>query len=118
MAIGSRGIDASAERGFLSLGDALAASQEPQHRIDDHFSLRLDILGRFEIAQGILSGTREISGPALVNFLNRDTNQLATLIVVRETMGSGREDLVHGFAGKYHPSLLPPTLKLRAVPRR
>jgi ferric-dicitrate binding protein FerR (iron transport regulator) len=76
------------------------------------------LLGRFEIAQGILSGTREISGPALVNFLNRDTNELATLIVVRETMGSGREDLVHGFAGKYHPNLSPPTLKLRAVPRR
>jgi ferric-dicitrate binding protein FerR (iron transport regulator) len=76
------------------------------------------LLGRFEIAQGVLSGTREISGPALVDFLKRDTNGLATLILVRETMGSGREDLVHGFAGKYHPHLLPPTLKLRAVPRR
>jgi hypothetical protein len=76
------------------------------------------LLGRFEVAQGILSGTREISGPALVDFLNRDNNGLATLILVRETMGSGREDLIHGFAGRYHPYLLPPTLKLRAVPRR
>jgi ferric-dicitrate binding protein FerR (iron transport regulator) len=76
------------------------------------------LLGRFEVAQGILSGTREISGPPLVDFLNHDTNGLASLILVRETRGSGREDLVHGFAGKYHPHLLPPTLKLRAVPRR
>jgi hypothetical protein len=76
------------------------------------------LIGRFEVAQGVLSGTREISGPALVDFLNRDTNGLATLILVRETIGSGREDLVHGFAGRYHPNLLPPTLKLRAAPRR
>jgi hypothetical protein len=76
------------------------------------------LLGRFEVAQGILSGTREISGPPLVDFLNHDTNGLASLILVRETRGSGREDLVHGFAGKYHPHLLPPTLKLRAVPWR
>jgi ferric-dicitrate binding protein FerR (iron transport regulator) len=75
------------------------------------------LIGRFEVAQGVLSGTREISGPALVDFLNRDTNGLATLILVRETLGSGREDLVHGFAGRYHPNLLPPTLKLTAAPR-
>ena len=76
------------------------------------------LIGHFEVAQGVLSGTREISGPALVDFLNRDTNGLATLIVVRETLGSGREDLVHGFAGRYHPNLLPPTLKLTAAPRQ
>jgi ferric-dicitrate binding protein FerR (iron transport regulator) len=76
------------------------------------------LIGRFEVAQGVLSGTREISGPALVDFLNCDTNGLATLILVRETLGSGREDLVHGFAGRYHPNLLPPTLKLTAAPRQ
>ncbi|WP_406700524.1 hypothetical protein V5E97_17095 [Singulisphaera sp. Ch08] len=42
---------------------------------------------------------------------------MATFIIVRETKGSGRMDLVHGFAGKHHPQLLPPTLKLTAVPR-
>ena len=76
------------------------------------------LLGRFEVAQGVQSGTREISGSALVDFLNRDTNGLATLILVRETLGSGREDLVHGFGGRYHPHLSPPTLKLKAEPRR
>jgi ferric-dicitrate binding protein FerR (iron transport regulator) len=76
------------------------------------------LLGRFEVMQGVLSGTRDVSGPALVDFLNRDTNGLATLILVRETKGSGRLDLVHGFAAKRHPNLPPPTLKLTAVPAR
>jgi ferric-dicitrate binding protein FerR (iron transport regulator) len=76
------------------------------------------LVGRFEIVQGVLTGTREVSGPALVEFLNRDTNGLATFILVRETVGSGRHDLVHGFAGKHHPDLPPPTLKLTAVPPR
>ena len=69
-------------------------------------------LGTFEIVQGELSGTRSIEGPALAGFLNRDTNGLATFIVVRETQGSGRSDLVHGFANKNHPDLPPPTLRL------
>jgi ferric-dicitrate binding protein FerR (iron transport regulator) len=74
-------------------------------------------LGTFEIAQGTLEGSRSISGQALVDFLNRDTNGLATFILVRETLGSGRADLVHGFAAKRHPSLPPPTLKLTVMPR-
>ncbi|SIN96381.1 FecR family protein [Singulisphaera sp. GP187] len=75
------------------------------------------LLGRFEIIQGVLSGTRSIAGQALADFLNQDTNGMATLIIVRETKGSGRMDLVHGFAGRHHPQLLPPTLKLTTVPR-
>src|SRR5262249_7593830 len=69
-------------------------------------------VGTWEIVQGVLEGTRGIAGPALVDFLNRDSNGLATFILVRETMGSGRADLVHGFAAKRHPTLPPPTLKL------
>lgn len=78
---------------------------------------KVALLGRFEITQGVLSGTRSISGPALATFLNQDTNDMATLIIVRETKGSGRMDLVHGFVGKHHPQLLPPTLKITAKPR-
>jgi ferric-dicitrate binding protein FerR (iron transport regulator) len=74
-------------------------------------------LGTFEIPQGALEGTRSISGKALVDFLNADTNGIATFILVRETPGSGRSDLVHGFAAKRHPSLPPPTLKLTLAPR-
>ncbi|MCS6850197.1 MAG: DNRLRE domain-containing protein [Gemmataceae bacterium] len=74
------------------------------------------LLGTFEVAQGVQGGTRSIGGPALVNFLKADTNGLATFILVRNTVGSGRGDLVHGFANKRHPSLPPPTLKVTAVP--
>lgn len=77
---------------------------------------KVELLGRFEIVQGVLSGIRDVSTRALVDFLNRDTNGMATLIVVRQTKGSGRLDLVHGFAGKHHPQLPPPTLKLIATP--
>src|SRR5208283_4225772 len=38
-------------------------------------------LGTFEIVQGALQGTRSIEGEALVDFLNRDTNGLATFIL-------------------------------------
>ena len=69
-------------------------------------------LGSFSVAQGVFSGTRSVSGPGIAAFLNRDTNGLATFIVVRNTVGSGRSDLVHGFANKRHPTLPPPTLKL------
>jgi len=74
-------------------------------------------LGTFTIVQGELRGTRGIGGPALAEFLNRNTNASATFILVRETKGSGRNDLVHGFAGRRHPTLPPPTLKLTVAPR-
>jgi hypothetical protein len=69
-------------------------------------------LGTFNMARGVQQGVRGIATPELAEFLSKDTNGLATLIVVRDTLGSGRYDLVHGFAGKNHPTLPPPTLKL------
>jgi hypothetical protein len=75
-------------------------------------------LGTFVLPQGVQTGTVGIDGPALVDFLNRDTNSLATFIIVRETMGTGQADLVHGFASRRHPSLPGPTLQLTVVPRR
>lgn len=75
------------------------------------------LLGKFAIPQGTPSGTRSIAGERLVEFLNSDTNQMATFILVRETAGSGRTDYVHGFANKNHPNLPPPTLKLAVVPK-
>jgi hypothetical protein len=75
-------------------------------------------LGSFEMAQGVQTGAHGISGAALADFLNRRESDRATLIVVRETKGSGREDLVHGFASRRHPQLPPPTLRLTVVPRR
>lgn len=75
-------------------------------------------LGSFEVPRGVQQGVRTISGQALADFLNADTNGMATLIIVRETLGSGRTDLVHGFAGKNHPTLPPPTLKLTTEKRQ
>jgi ferric-dicitrate binding protein FerR (iron transport regulator) len=75
-------------------------------------------LGSFVVEQGVTTGVRAVGGPALADFLNRDTNGLATFILVRDTRGSGRSDLVHGFANKRHPNLPPPTLKVTVVPKR
>lgn len=78
-------------------------------------------LGTFTIEPEETSGLRVISTPALTEFLNSDSNGQATLIIVRETsetvlkgLASG---LVHGFAGNYHPTAPPPTLRLNMVAR-
>jgi hypothetical protein len=73
---------------------------------------KAELLGRFVLRQGEQSATRSITGEALVGFLARDLDRVATFILVRETMGSGRSDLVHGVANKNHPLLPPPTLKV------
>jgi hypothetical protein len=75
-------------------------------------------LGSFVLAQGEQAGTRTVGGPALVEFLRRDTNHLATFILVRETRGSGATDLVHGVVSRRHPSLPPPTLRLTVADAR
>ncbi|MGV3755083.1 MAG: DNRLRE domain-containing protein [Verrucomicrobiota bacterium] len=73
-------------------------------------------LGTFTIEPEESSGLRVISSPALADFLNKDSNGQVTLMVVRETsetvlkgLASG---LVHGFAGNYHPTAPPPTLRV------
>lgn len=72
-------------------------------------------LGTFMIPQGVRHGTRTVSGPALVKFLNDDTNNMATFIVVRRTFESKGASLVHGFASKDHPTADPPSLRLKVV---
>ena len=74
---------------------------------------RLTHLGSFNLPQGDQTSTISIEGQSLRDFLNSDTNQLITLIVVRETEGIGLSDLVHGFASRRHPTLPPPTLRLK-----
>lgn len=73
---------------------------------------KLVLLGSFVIPQGEQSTTVVVSGKALSEFLNGDSNQLVTMLVVRETAGTGNSDLVHGFASRRHPTLPPPTLRL------
>ena len=74
-------------------------------------------LGAFVVPQGIQTGTYTVAGPELATFLNGDANRRATLIVVRETAGLDRNDLVHGFASRRHPRLSPPTLRLTVADR-
>lgn len=69
-------------------------------------------LGTFTMPRGVVSGAYSIEGNALADFLNRDANRRATLIVVRETSESKNTSAVHGFAGNRHPTLAPPTLRL------
>lgn len=76
-------------------------------------------LGSFSIAPEETSGLRTISGPALTEFLNHDSNGQVTFILVRDTkefvVRGQAPGLVHGFAGNYHPTAAPPTLRLNLV---
>ena len=72
------------------------------------------LLGRFEIAQGVNRGTRVLRGEALRDFLNADTNGIATFIICRETDETGRGGLVHAFATKESTGKSPPLLRVKA----
>jgi ferric-dicitrate binding protein FerR (iron transport regulator) len=77
------------------------------------------LLGRFVVEPNRQHAVKTVSGPALTDFLNRDTNGQATLIVLRETVYGGKDSLVHGFANRRHPDSPGPTLKLKlAEPSR
>ncbi len=69
-------------------------------------------LGSFVVPQGIQSASYSISTDVLRDFLNRNVDRVASLIIVRQTMGVGSSDLVHGIASRRHPTLSPPTLRL------
>lgn len=71
-------------------------------------------LGRFVVRRGVQHGPVSVEGDELVQFLNADTNQSATLIVVRETSESEPGGLVHGFTNRSSPVGTPPTLFVRA----
>lgn len=82
-------------------------------RVDEQMAIKL---GTFTMPRGVLRGAYSIEGATLAQYLNRDGNRLATLIVVRENPLSEAEGVVHGFAGNHHPSLPPPALRLRFKP--
>jgi hypothetical protein len=69
-------------------------------------------VGEFRVPQGVQTGAFSIQSQALTAFLGTRTRPFATFILVRDTPGSGRQDYVHGFAGREHPTLPPPTLKV------
>ncbi len=71
------------------------------------------LLGSFTIAQGVNRGNCTLRGPALVEFLNADTNGIVTFIVCRETDETARSGLVHAFATKESGSNTPPLLRVK-----
>lgn len=88
----------------------------PANDLSDGVSLlpgTATLLGRFELPQGIQSGSFGIRGEKLTSFLNRDRNRLATLVVVRTTVENRAGGLVHAFASARHSYLPAPTLSVK-----
>lgn len=73
-------------------------------------------LGTFSLT-GKGLGLYSFTSPALVDFLNSDTNDYATFIVRRNTnQPSNTQNYVHAFASTEHPSQAGPTLNVTPVP--
>ena len=72
-------------------------------------------LAEFEILRGSTPARVTVSSPELLRFLKADRNQLATLVIIRETGEHEQQGLVHAFAAKEHPRALPPTLRLKPI---
>lgn len=70
-------------------------------------------VGEFTMPVGVLRGPMSIEGDALLERIRHDGNRQLTLIIVRENPLEQPSGIVHGFAGNRHPSLPPPTLRLR-----
>jgi hypothetical protein len=70
-------------------------------------------VGDFTMPQGVLRGAFSIESPELLEHLKQESNGLLTLIVVRENPLGNGSGVVHGFAGNRHPTLAPPTIRIR-----
>lgn len=98
--------------------NGLSWREAPAHdpaQVDKHLPMaeKIILLGHFDIAQGISRGTRSLRGQALVNFINQDTNGMATFIICREVDETAKGGLVHAFATKESGSNTPPLLRLK-----
>lgn len=80
---------------------------------DETDTRRAHELGRFVIPRGRQNGQVSIDGAELVEFLNSDANEVATLIVVRSTKEFSPGGLVHGFANQSNSFAAPPTLFIK-----
>lgn len=79
-------------------------------RVDETKAVKV---GEFTMPRGVLRGAMSIEGSVLLERIQRDTNRQLTLIIVRENPLEIASGVVHGFAGNHHPTLPPPTLRLR-----
>lgn len=72
-------------------------------------------LGTFSLTgKGV--GAFNFSSQALVDFLNSDTNDLATLILLRTTNQPGGNNYVHAVASREHGTVAGASLAITAVP--
>ncbi|MEI6714423.1 MAG: DNRLRE domain-containing protein [Verrucomicrobiota bacterium] len=70
-------------------------------------------VGTFVLPRGVVRGSYYIEGDAIARYLQQDVNQLVTLVIVCESEGAVPASVVYGIAGNNHPTLPPPTLRLR-----
>lgn len=70
-------------------------------------------LGSFQVKQGVQQGHFAIQHKSLTAFLRERAGGEATLVIVRDTVETETNGLVHGFASRRHPTLRPPTLAIR-----
>lgn len=90
------------------------ANQPGPSSVDSTAALEL---GRFVVKRGHQHGQVLIEGDALADFLNSDTNEIVTFIVVRATKESDSGGLVHGFANRLNTTSTPPTLIVTTAPQ-
>lgn len=84
---------------------------EPESgRVNEAKAVRV---GEFTVPHGVQTGSFSVEGPRLLAMLKSDANGLLTLILVRENRIEVGGGLVLGIAGNRHPSLPPPTLRVR-----
>lgn len=88
----------------------LPAFHDDAGRVDDTKAVKV---GGFTMPMGLLRGPMSIEGPELIERIRQDANRQLTLIIVRENPMEISSGVVHGFAGNHHPTLPPPTLRLR-----
>lgn len=93
----------------------LAAPAHDPNQAERHLPLgsKVKLLGKFEIAQGVNRGARKLRGKELTDFLNADTNKMATLVICRETNETADSGLVHAFATKENDTRQPPMLRIK-----
>lgn len=70
-------------------------------------------LAEFAIKRGAPAGRIVISDEGIAEFLRGDTNDLATLVLVRLSGETDSAGLVHAVASKEHPTAHPPTLRIQ-----
>jgi hypothetical protein len=73
-------------------------------------------LATFTLPRGVVQGAFSVEDPRLTDFLRTDANRHASLVIVSETAQKNGQSVVYGFAGNHHPTLSPPTLRLKLTP--